>query len=94
MLANTKRILIETESHEIFSIRLDDNSIVLGFCESCAAETLLLTLDKAVTAARIGTLDLIDCVRKNNVHYLETATGHLLICRKSLEKHCIEGVRK
>lgn len=88
-MAIAKKILIETESHEIFIIRVNGKSDLRGFCKSCSADTELLTLDEAVAFSGVGTLDLVADAREGKVHYLETASGHLLICARSLE--AVEG---
>lgn len=88
-MTNTKKILIETESHEIFIVRVNGKSGIRGFCPTCEAETEMLTLDEAVSLSRIATLEILGRVRDDGIHSLETASGHLLLCGKSLVK--LEG---
>ena len=85
-MAVAKKIRIETESHEVFIIRVTRRSDLRGFCESCSDDTELLTVDEAVAHSGVRTIDLVADVRESKVHYLETASGHLLICARSLEK--------
>ncbi len=84
-MSNARKILIETESHEIFIVRGDGKSEVRGFCEGCSAETELLTLDEAVSHGGSSTLEIMRRLNDGEIHFLETASGHLLICRKSLQ---------
>lgn len=83
-MTNTKKILITTESSEVFIVRFHGKSGVRGFCASCAAETDLLTLDEAVTFSGTGTREIVRQVESGEVHSIETSSGHLLICRSAL----------
>src|SRR5688572_20194320 len=85
-MAVAKKIRIETESHEIFIIRVTRKSDLRGFCGDCSADTDLLTVDEAVASSGVRTIDLVAHVRESKVHYLETVSGHLLICARSLAK--------
>ena len=83
-MTNAKRILITTESREIFIVRINGKSNVWGFCEICAAETEMLTLDESVCAAGKSARELIHQIESSAIHSLETASGHLLVCQNSL----------
>lgn len=82
-MANAKKILITTETSEIFILRVNRQRAVTGFCAGCAAETELLTLDEAVSVSSRTALELIEGMRSGAVHYIETPSGHLLICLNS-----------
>jgi len=56
-----------------------------GFCPSCAAEAEMLSSDDAVDFSRLPLRELIRQTESGAVHAIETANGHLLICRKSLQ---------
>ncbi len=86
MPVNTKRILIETESHEIFVFSLNGRSSINELCEACGQNVELQTLDSAVSNYGISALEILKLVDKRKLHYLETASRHLLICRNSLEE--------
>jgi len=45
----------------------------------------MLTLDEAVGFAAQHTRELIRRIDAGEVHALETGSGHLLVCRNSLE---------
>ena len=83
-MTNLKKILITTESHEVFIVRLGGGSNIKGFCAPCAGEVDLLTIDEAVSFSALGTRELIRRIERGAVHAVETASGHLLVCRSSL----------
>lgn len=80
-----KRISITTERSEIFTIRFRGETAVRGFCAQCAEETEILTLDQAVSLAAANTREVIRRIDAGQIHALETASGHLLICGASLQ---------
>jgi hypothetical protein len=84
MAINAKRILITTESHEIFIIRINDKDKIHGYCETCVAETVMLRIDEAVSETGLNALKIFRLVENGGIHFIETATGHLLICAKSI----------
>lgn len=83
-MKNARRILITTESHEVFIVRFTGESDVRGFCPDCAAETQMLTFDESVIVLGESARRLIRHIESNAVHSIETASGHLLICAESL----------
>ncbi|MEZ5427334.1 MAG: hypothetical protein R2747_13775 [Pyrinomonadaceae bacterium] len=84
-MAANRKILITTESSEIFIIRARGKHEIRGFCAGCGGESQMLTLDEAVSLSGIATMEIIAHLRLEKIHFLETAGGHLLICRNSLE---------
>ena len=90
-MAVAKKIWIETESHEVFIIRVTRKSDLHGFCKECSADTELLTIDEAVASSGVRTIDLVGYVRESRVHYLETVSGHLLICARSLAQRSVDA---
>ncbi len=80
----TKKILITTESHEVFILRMGERERAFGYCEGCGHEVEMLTLDQAVTESRIKTADLVDMVGHRTIHALETQSGHLIVCDESI----------
>lgn len=83
-MTNLKKILITTESHEVFIVRMGGSSNIQGFCPDCAEEVGLLTLDEAVSFSARSTRELLRQIECAAVHSIETASGHLLVCRRSL----------
>ena len=86
-MPKAKKILITTESSEIFILRVDGKKNIRGFCSDCAAETEMLTLDEAVSFSGITALEVLRSVESGRIHFQETANGHLLICVEALRKN-------
>jgi hypothetical protein len=84
MTTNTKKILIETESREIFIVRRNGKEIIRGSCRSCAVEAEMLDLNTAVSFSGLGARELIRQIEGGGIHSLEIESGHLLICKTSL----------
>lgn len=84
-MPNAKRISITTDSSEVFIIRAKSKKTIRGFCGECQKETELLTLDEAVSLSGIKTFEIVSRLTKGEIHFLETESGHLLVCLNSLE---------
>jgi hypothetical protein len=84
MTAKAKKFLITTFSHEIFIVRVNRQTTIHGFCPRCEIEVEMLTFDAAVSVSGIGGRAVIGKLAAEEIHALETANGHLLICRNSL----------
>src|SRR5690349_10244620 len=89
-LVNAKKIFITTESHEVFVLRTGQRELAFGNCRECGNEVQILTLDGAISLSGIRTAELVRLAETNTVHSIETSTGHLLICKESLENVCRE----
>ncbi len=85
-MAAKKKILITTTSHEIFVVRRRKEQTIRGFCPECQKEVEMRTLDEATSKTGISTRELFRLIENNLLHSIETTSGHLLICRSSLEK--------
>ncbi len=88
-MTKPKKILITTDSREIFILRAKGKSEIRGFCADCGRETEMLSLDEAVSFSGIRTLEICRQISEGGggkIHFLETASGHLLVCRDSLKE--------
>ncbi len=85
MTTKAKKLLITTVSHEIFIVRMDRQTSVCGYCAECEAEVEMLTFDAAINLSGIGGRELIRQLAADEVHAIETANGHLLVCQNSLK---------
>ncbi len=85
-MTNSKRILITTESREIFIVRRRGAEIFQDFCADCQAEVEMLTLDAAIVLSGITAREIVRLAETGAIHFQETANGHLYICRQSLIK--------
>jgi len=86
-MTRAKKILITTESHEIFTLHVNSDRGAAGFCRSCNAEVEMLSLEQAVSRTRIHTRDLVRLVDASEIHAIETNTGHYLVCADSAKKY-------
>ncbi len=78
--------MIETDVRETFSVRIGRNHLVRIYCEACGADDDMLDLNAAVTATGIPASDLLERIAAGVIHSPQTATGHLLICLRSLKQ--------
>lgn len=72
-------------------MRIGGGSNISGFCADCATEVKLLTLDEAVSFSAYRARELIRQIERGAVHVVETASGHLLVCRNSLNDYRAKG---
>jgi hypothetical protein len=84
MTAKAKQILITTESHEVFIIRQSGKHTVPGFCPECNRQVEMMDFDTA-SHLGIGGRELMQRSEFGDIHSIESTTGHLLICKRSLE---------
>jgi hypothetical protein len=85
MTSKGKKFRITTESHEIFIVRQNGpKKTTQAFCPTCAAEVEMLDFDSAISSSGISGRELIRRFELGEVHSIETANGHLLICKRSL----------
>ena len=83
-MANVKKIVIRTESHETFILRTSSKGRAFGRCRQCEREVEMLSLDQAVDASGIKTSELVHKIESKEIHGVETESGHILICSESL----------
>jgi hypothetical protein len=84
MTEKAKKLLITTVSHEVFIVRVNRHTNILGFCSACNAEVEMLTFDTAVSVSGIGGDEIARQVVADEIHSIKTASGHLLVCKRSL----------
>lgn len=80
----SKKILITTESHEVFILRTGSSQSFRGFCAACGGEADLVTLDQAVNISGISAKELFRLAEAERIHTIETDRKHLLICTASM----------
>ena len=86
MPSKAKKLLITTVSHEVFVVRVNQQTTIHGYCSKCDAEVETLSLDAAVNESGVSGRELIRQLASEEIHTLETADGHLLVCRNSLQQ--------
>ena len=55
----------------------------IAWCDRCAAKTAMLTPDEAAAHLQITAREIFRLTEAGDVHYSETESGALLVCRKS-----------
>lgn len=86
MPQKSKKILITTESREVFTVREKEIKALKSFCVECQTEVEWLTLDVSTSHTGKPTRELIRLIENGEIHSTEAESGHLLICRDSLGK--------
>jgi len=85
-MANAKKILITTESHETFTLRMHSRERAFGSCRECGRDVEIVTLEQAVWMTRTPTRELLRMVDLQLIHATETDSGFILICVNSIGK--------
>jgi len=85
-MANAKKILITTESHETFTLRMHSRERAFGFCRSCEQNVEIVTLEQAVWMTQTPTRELLRMIDTQLIHATETDSGFILICVNSMGK--------
>ena len=85
-MTGAKKILITTETHEQFVLRVAGGKRAFGSCRECGGEVEMLTVDQAVSTSGVRTLGLIALAETGKLHTMETSSGHLLFCRNSIDR--------
>lgn len=83
MSLKAKKYLITTETHEIYIVR-NRREKIYGFCAECGKETEIINLDSAVSLTGKSARQIFYAIETGAIHSLETAQGHLLVCRETL----------
>jgi hypothetical protein len=87
-MTNAKKILITTESHEMFIVRRRTATFSQHICPFCSTHVCGLTLDDARKFADLSFLELMRGIETAAIHAYEIESGPLLVCQKSLEIFC------
>ena len=80
-----KKILIESETTETVRLKINGPQTSRLYCQECDAVEEMLELNSAADVTGIPARDVLELLAKSVLHSPETTTGHLLICRASLE---------
>jgi len=86
-MTSAKKILITTESHEVFRLHINSDRGAAGYCSLCKAEVELLSLEQAVSLTQIHTRELVQLADASEIHAIETDTGHYLVCSDSAREY-------
>ena len=89
-MVNAKKILIESETTETFTLRIRGLQSVRLFCPECEAIEEMVDLNSAADVSGAAARELLRRVESGELHSPETPSGHFMICRGSLE-HAINS---
>ncbi|MDQ4122258.1 MAG: hypothetical protein M3209_12535 [Acidobacteriota bacterium] len=79
-----EKTVITVETFRRTVVRLPRKEI-FAFCEVCRRSVSMLAPDEAGRFRQTTVREIFRLVETGELHFLETATGILLICRDSLE---------
>ena len=94
MVTNAKKILITTERRELLVIRRFGERRFAGFCSRCSDEVEWLSFDAAISTFGLTWQQLIDLAEHDEIHSVQSAAGHLLICERSMSFRLITDGRQ
>lgn len=78
-----KRTEITIETERVIVIRRH-RPPVRAWCQSCDRQVVMVTVDEAARAACVSARTLYRWVEDEQLHFIETAEGGLLICQASI----------
>lgn len=59
----------------------------IAWCERCAADTVMLAPDEAAAHLQTTARAIFRLTEAGEIHFLETESGSLLVCRNSCRTH-------
>ena len=80
----TEKTVITVETFQRTSIR-SGRKAKIAWCGQCAAETVMLSPDQAAAQLQITAREIFRMAETGEIHYLETESGALLVCRNSYQ---------
>jgi hypothetical protein len=85
-MVNAKKILIESETTETFRLRITGPQTIRSYCSECGRVEEMLDLNSAADISGAAAREIFSRVELGELHAPEIASGHLMICRGSLEQ--------
>jgi len=85
MRRKKKTTIVTFESRERMTIHRAALSL-MSWCDQCGAQVLMVTPNEAALIAGTDTRAILRRVESGQIHFLENASGVLLICKQSLEQ--------
>jgi hypothetical protein len=85
-MANAKKILIESETTETFRLRITGPQAMRSYCSVCGTIEEMLDVNSAADVSGAAAREIVRRLELGELHAPEISSGHLLICRGSLEK--------
>ncbi len=78
----TEKTIITVEKFQRTTVRSRQKTTI-AWCDRCAAETTMLGPDEAAAYLQTTARDIFRLTEAGAIHYLETTSGALLVCRNS-----------
>ena len=92
MRRKKKTTIVTIESRERMTIQRHARSLVT-WCEQCGAEVLMVTPNEAAAISRTDARTIFRAVEAGTIHFIESESGALLVCRTSIPlSHWERGV--
>jgi hypothetical protein len=85
-MVKAKKILIESETIETFRLRITGPRTMRSYCSLCDAIEELIDLNSAADVSGVTAREILSRVELGELHAPEISSGHLLICRASIEQ--------
>jgi len=85
MRRKKKTTIVTFESRERTMIHRARQSLIT-WCDQCSAEVLMVTPNEAAFIAGTDARAIFRKVESGQIHFIESANGALLICKRSLEQ--------
>ena len=88
-MGKKRRITITRETHELLVVR--DGTAPRGWCEACAAESVMLPAEEAGVLLGIGARAVYRRVEDGRLHFVETPCGRVQVCLRSARSETHES---
>jgi protein-arginine kinase activator protein McsA len=86
MIRRRQKTVITVETFQRTTVR-SRRKAKFAWCEQCAAETAMLAPDEAAAFLQTTARQIFRLTEAGEVHFLETESGALLVCRNSCQNH-------
>lgn len=86
MSRRTEKTVITVETFQRTVVRSGRNAKI-AWCDRCEAETEMLAPDEAAALLQTTTREVFRLSEVGEIHYSETESGALLVCRNSCQAH-------
>jgi hypothetical protein len=81
-----RRVEITVE-REVVSMPNGVTEDCIAFCKECCADSTMLTPENAASIARATSRTIHGWIDEKKLHFIESATGKVLVCSRSLQNH-------
>jgi hypothetical protein len=86
MNRRSEKTVITVEKFERTTVHIRRKAKI-AWCERCAADTVMLAADEAAAHLQTTARIIFRLTEAGEIHFLETESGSLLVCRNSCQTH-------